>query len=752
MKTKNYLIILVTLFFYVSANSQETESIESLYSNYFKKTRELPFIHLNKTSLLKGENIWFQAYVLEQNSEKLHASTSNLYVSIYEPSGKLKEQHLVHIKDGIGKGNIMVDSSFTKKAYYLKASTKWMKNFDEDNGYSQKVIILKNKNDDNIDKAIAENEYFDFQLLPEGGHILANNHNKIGVIVKNKKNEGILITNGIIKNNKGEFIKFFRTNKFGFGSVILPFKETSQYFFEAVVENDITIKKETPMVQKIGIILNFNSENLVLNILTNPETLKNISNKKYKVMVHNTKRHVTYNYTFNERDVNYSLNFDENSIPEGINTITVFNEENKPILERLFYKESSKIISKKISTKIISSEADFLKLSIQNNSKERVFLSASFLPTETKAYKQDNNIVSTFLLKPYTKGHIENAQYYFNDKNSNRLADLDLLLITQGWSKYKWNTIFNKPTTDNYKFEKGIDITLTINTKMSPKKSLYISSNDNDYLAEVPFTGTGKYLIPNSYFKKKSIIKFAIKSDNDLFKIGPSLAFSANSLYENISFQNLQELKRITPEYTVLPFLSEDYIQLAEVIIKAENKELRDKQRYLNKNWRNRNSYRVTNNGMNSRRTSNSSAGANMPNPYGFLFFDGSTSSWENARFSGAQTFAWDSSVNTLGGFESMYGGGTNYSYYQEDTKEFGEVKLPVGFLAEKEYYAPEYPTFLNDSYKNHGAIFWKPFIIIEANSTLEFSIPKNYQKEIRGYFEGISENGRLVSKNVLIF
>lgn len=187
MKTKNYLIVLIALFFCTNTNSQETESIESLYSSHFKKTRELPFIHVNKTSFLKGENIWFQAYVLEQNSEKLHTSTSNLYVSIYEPSGKLKEQHLVHIKNGIGKGNILIDSSFTKKAYYLKASTKWMKNFDEDNGFSQKIIILKNKNDDPIDEVVTQNEYIDFQLLPEGGHILANNYNKIAILAKNKK-------------------------------------------------------------------------------------------------------------------------------------------------------------------------------------------------------------------------------------------------------------------------------------------------------------------------------------------------------------------------------------------------------------------------------------------------------------------------------------------------------------------------------------------------------------------------------------
>ena len=119
-----------------------SQDIDNLYSNYFQNTREIPYLHLNKTSFLKGEEVWFQSYVIEQNSNKLHPTSSNLYVSVFDESGQQKEQHLIQIKNGIGYGSIPIDSTFTQNNYYIKASTNWMKNFSEDNLNKCKEFII----------------------------------------------------------------------------------------------------------------------------------------------------------------------------------------------------------------------------------------------------------------------------------------------------------------------------------------------------------------------------------------------------------------------------------------------------------------------------------------------------------------------------------------------------------------------------------------------------------------------------------
>jgi hypothetical protein len=80
------------------------------------------------------------------------------------------------------------------------------------------------------------------------------------------------------------------------------------------------------------------------------------------------------------------------------------------------------------------------------------------------------------------------------------------------------------------------------------------------------------------------------------------------------------------------------------------------------------------------------------------------------------------------------------------------EIKLNTGFTQEKEYYEPKYPSFLNDTFNNFGALYWKSNIVIEPKSSVTINIYKHYQKEIKAFIEGLDEDGRLFSKSVLLF
>ena len=59
---------------------------------------------------------------------------------------------------------------------------------------------------------------------------------------------------------------------------------------------------------------------------------------------------------------------------------------------------------------------------------------------------------------PFIKG--------FKNINRKKLNELDLLLLTQGWSKYDWNNIFKKPPINNFEFENGIDVTVNLNNSL----------------------------------------------------------------------------------------------------------------------------------------------------------------------------------------------------------------------------------------------------------------------------------------------
>ena len=794
MKKINLLIALLISIQCISQN------IDQLYSNYFENTREIPYLHLNKTSFIKGEEIWFQSYVIEQNSNKLHTTTSNLYVSVFDEDGHQKEQHLIHIKNGIGYGSIPIDSSFTQNNYYIKASTNWMRNFSEDNSFTQKISILSDQ-DNTSNKSISQDDFYEFKLMPEGGHLLENTVNNIAVLIKNQNNKGVKTKTGIIKDSNGNSIGAFNTNTLGFANVNLAIKKGEIYTFEATLNNGTTLTQNTNVPKQIGITLNTKvlDDSFVLNILTNNKSLNVLNGKKYRVFIHNTRSFKNIFFDFNNTDKNYVLLLKKQELFKGVNIITLFNEKNQPVLERLIYndlEDTSNTI--KVTTSKI--KYDSIQATIINYSNEKIFLSSSFLPSSTKAYEPNNNIKSQILLQPYVKGFIENTNYYFNT-SKNKSKDLDLLLLTQGWSKYNWGNIFNNTPTDNFNFENGIDLTLNFKEKLSPKQSILIFSDKNNLIKEIKDNQSSLELT-NLYLKKNSDFNFGLKFNENTLKITPYINYYNYSLKDVFDKKKLILDKNLEIKVSTFKDLPSDVTVLEEVILKADKK-VKEIKPYgaatILTNIKMKDilipsgetiidflkfkGFGYVNNRMLPRRgrgISNEKVRLSiLENSTDQNSIDDNVSNQIKKEESdiyirpSVRVYLNNNEItNSLWALENIYTNTVKEVYYGEDPGKIGEliyiytlspqeytsknsqfstVKIPIGFNQEKEYYSPKYPSFSNSTYKEFGALFWKPNIILEPNKSITFNVPKNYQKDANIFIEGISESGQLISKNQLL-
>ncbi|MEM8928896.1 MAG: hypothetical protein AAGC45_11880, partial [Bacteroidota bacterium] len=54
----------------------------------FMGPKENVHLHLNKTTFLQGERLWFKAYVRDQNTKLPSLETTNLHVGIYAGDGE----------------------------------------------------------------------------------------------------------------------------------------------------------------------------------------------------------------------------------------------------------------------------------------------------------------------------------------------------------------------------------------------------------------------------------------------------------------------------------------------------------------------------------------------------------------------------------------------------------------------------------------------------------------------------------------
>lgn len=121
-----------------------------------------------------------------------------------------------------------MDSLFTSGEYVAKAYTNWIKNFNEQNLFVESIKVIDPKVEQFIKPKVVENT-IDAQFLAEGGHLLANVQNTLGVVVKNTEGLGAPFVFGEVYDNKNNYVTSSETNKLGLGRFLLIPSNKEQY-------------------------------------------------------------------------------------------------------------------------------------------------------------------------------------------------------------------------------------------------------------------------------------------------------------------------------------------------------------------------------------------------------------------------------------------------------------------------------------------------------------------------------------------
>lgn len=799
MKTLNLLCFLTlsTLF--------SQQQIDNNYKRYFKNTREIPFLHLNKTTFFKGEEIWFKVYIQELNSKKLHPTTSNFYVSVFNRAGKLKDQKLIEIRKGIGNGSFLIDSTYTDEDYYIKASTKWMKNFQEDESFVQKIKIIDNAKEVLLTENT--NRKIDLQILPEGGHFLYNTFNSAGIVIKDENNRGIQIDDAKIINSKNEVVSIFSTNQFGYGKSVFYLQRNQNYKLSLALENGGILEKKISNIEKEGVIISVHNDNstyVKFQVKTNPITAKKLKEKIYTVLIHNANSYKKIKVKINDTQTEYSFLIKNTELQPGTNIVTLFNEQNYPLSERIFFNYNPSLFNTINLNYSINKESISLNLFKNNVKKDTTnyYLSVSILPFETKSYHPKNTIYSKFLLSPYVKGNIENPSYYFKEINREKLFELDLLLLTQGWSKYNWNNIFNTPPKESFIFEKGITVKGFLNNfdkrkhkivfLSSPKNNLFLSSNIDH----------NRFTFSNLSLKASSNLQLLLSNKKRIDKIKGGIQFSPQKKhFESILIDTTQKKEnqitlRDINKNELKNFISQSDNLLNEIVVKGKlNKRIplqlkgvnynrfNDKD-FTHKNMSIFNFLRLKGFNINSMNGYfNISLNRGYATPLATVFLNenliygthrGSTDVDFSFLFDKGEKKKkpslqprirelWTIQNMSISNFKeiiisSWFGGEiflyTNDDFYSNDKKKSKHKshKVPFGFAIEKEYYQPRYISTQNETFYNYGTVYWKPNIKIEKTiHSTNFKFPSLNQKKVIIYIEGINEKGQLISEEKIL-
>lgn len=770
----------------LSAQENSLKSFVNSFENYTSPYREIAYCHLNKSTYIKGEPIGFKAYVLDKHTKTPSVLTKNLYCVILDSLDNVVKQKLIKLDGGIAHNTFSVDSVFKTGKYTFKAYTNWMKNFDEPNAFIERFRVIDPEQTKTIKPKKVANE-LDAQFLPEGGHFVHNVKTNVGVTIKDVQGYGVPSISGSVYDSDNKFVTSFQTNTLGVGRFLLYPNVNKTYTVKFNYLN-IPFKYTIADIEARGIAIHVNKsrEKLAIELKTNSNTLENIHGKPYKLTVHNGKSIKVINVNFDKTELLQLIDFKD--LFSGINTITLFNERNQPILERLFFNYDG-IHKVNLRAPKSTQKGDSLHVSIplenQYNNDELFHLSLSILPEATKSYKKHHNLISYTYLQPYLMGYIENAAYYFTDITRQKEYELDNLLITQGWSSYNWNSIFNYDGNNNYVFEDGIVIKGNSNDKEDKSFIIYPLKNTDGYIVDLPADETS-FLKEGFYPQDKETLNLSILSDKGKAKKASLyIQFAPSKIpeFNGELFAPIAPKQQIITELNISrPFDELDLSKaqnLEEVVVKATSRETRiakikgssymkidvfdDTKRMLNLSLPTYINTYMPGFFANEQRgvltiTNRNVQSFNNNNVAPLVFLDdvqlNSLEFLVNFDMSRVDYIAYDrhgfgEGVRGSGGVIKIYT--SNVFPGRRQSEYFRKFDFPLTFSEPKTYYVPKYEYYKTDFYKEYGVVDWIPNAQIDNTGNLNFTVFNPAGTNLKIYIEGITSTGALFSEHKLL-
>lgn len=786
-KLFSLFLLLFTCISFSQTNINTFEDLKEAQSNYFQLNRENVYLHLNKTKFILQEGIWFTAYAYSSRDLKPHPLTTNLQVKLFDELGNEVASKVIFIYEGVGEGFFDPhELGLSPGTYQIKASTHFMENFKEDLAFYENIEILGGDAKAEVDSA--QKDTYDLQLLPEGGHLLTDAPNTVGVKLLDQNGKGIEFSEALLKNNNNDILTRFSSNQLGLSKFSFTPILGDSYSAVVTLKNGREITASLDAAKSIGINLSVNNlhpTNVILSIHTNEETLASLQQKPYMVLVHQNGNMNAIEFLFSEHNTHVILPIKKSSLNPGVNTITLFNDQQEPILERLVYKEiGDKRLDASVSLK--KNHVDSLEFRVELNKKiKKGSLSISVLPAETESYTSTQNTASAFFLKPYVKGEIENPAYYFDETiPRKRFYDLDLLLLTQGWSKYEWRNVFKNPPKDFYPSQVGFSLHGKVNNYKAKKvDQIYVKSNETGLFEILELDQEGEFKMDSLYLEKNTTLHLGtIKKRNDNTK-KPQLFITAlpKNKLENIGRLKLpsrNKEERLAPTtINVENFISNEVLDT--VTLQGENinrvrsrssafedvdvidEDVAGSFLYIidyiaTKNF---DVIKGTDNVTIKSRRHVSMNGGGIPAQ---VFLDGLPI---DSAFSNMLLFLQSRDVdmivfNKSGAGKGIYGGGgtieiTTKTTYRNSSKKVKELALAYeledGFSFNKSFYAPKYSSFSGEDFQHYGVIHWVPSLLFKNQDTHSFKLPNTLTEELTFYIEGLTTDGKIISEKIKV-
>lgn len=466
MKQRTVILLLLHLLsFSVYAQSSSTKAL----SDYIKKInlfnqlnpQEKVYLHFDNTGYFLGDTIWFKAYTVFAEQHRPTSLSKVLHVELLTPQGEVIDSRKLKIENGQCHGEFPLANSYRSGFYEVRAYTRNMLNFGDscifsrvfpvydtpeaEGDYADKKMDgsfgIKNQRDK--EKNRKKNKTVNLAFYPEGGSAVLGLRSRIGFKAWGEGGEDIDIK-GAICDASGEPVAFLSTFNQGMG--FFDFLPDATAYTVKVEYKGNKYDFPFPEIALEGYVMSVND--------VDEDTFQVRLQKSQGLSVDTVAVSVSCRGTvcaveaMRLGDEPYEYRLSKSQLPAGCLQFTLYDKSGHILAERLSFNARS------LKSYRVSVEADkqryrpfekvsmSLSLSDQEGNPVNGTFSLSVRDAGTDIYTSyEENIVTNLLLSSDIRGYIANPMQYFCGKDRLTRTKLDLLMMVQGWRRYKWQVM-----------------------------------------------------------------------------------------------------------------------------------------------------------------------------------------------------------------------------------------------------------------------------------------------------------------------
>ena len=216
--------------------------------------------------------------------------------------------------------------------------------------------------------------------------------------------------------------------------------EKNKLYKADVVYKGVKITYELPVALDKGTVIQVIEHADDYRIYLHSSLDKGLNNFNF---IGTQRKGVVFKAKLNGNEAKALIKVPKNILEQGIVQFTLFENNNKPLSERLSFYESNE---SEVKINIIPSKKEYgirerveLEISLDSTIYQKTQTNMSIAVTDMSIVEPDPfglDIKSQLLLNSELKGTIEQPGYYFNSDDSERKGNLDLLMMTQGWRQF----------------------------------------------------------------------------------------------------------------------------------------------------------------------------------------------------------------------------------------------------------------------------------------------------------------------------